>query len=253
MDFTNTDLVLMNVVRFLINGKQTTEANYLLVSTLEKVTVEWNNDHQDNEGYRAYLRCPRFVYDVLTTDVSQKTFGVGKGPEYVNINNAFESVLSGEYEYLGMIIRPELISAVNPNWREEMVEYLRKGNVHNQVAEDEPVIVWNNLRFRSKTERVIAEELDKRGILFFPNCMARLGQVSARVNREPDFLVCHKGKWGILEIDGQQFHTSAAKDHDRDRLFRQYGIKTIERYEASRCYNTPSKVVDEFLSLLAQP
>jgi hypothetical protein len=254
MDFTDGELVLANVVRFLIDGKQTTEAHYLLVSSIENISLEysWNSNEQ---GYSVYLRCPRFVYEILTEQIPSDPFDASvtqRSQTYTTINRAFKAVLSSEYSYFGLIVRPELIATVTKNWREEMIDYLRKGNVHNQVAENEPVVVWNNLRFRSKTERVIAEELDKRGILFFPNCMVRLGAPANRTNREPDFLICHKGKWGILEVDGEPFHTSAAKDHDRDRLFKQHGIKVIERYDAHRCYNSPSLVVDEFLLLLDQ-
>jgi very-short-patch-repair endonuclease len=70
------------------------------------------------------------------------------------------------------------------------------------------------------------------------------------VNREPDFLVCKDGHWGVLEVDGDLYHSRAAKDHERDRLFRACGIKVVERYTANRCYREPEKVVGEFLVLL---
>ena len=80
---------------------------------------------------------------------------------------------------------------------------------------------WNNLNFRSESEVRIAQALDKLNILFFPNCKGRLGVASARENREADFLVCYKGEWGILEVDGEPFHppSRTVADHTRDRLF----------------------------------
>ena len=70
--------------------------------------------------------------------------------------------------------------------------------------------------------------------------------------KEPDFLVCLNGKWGILEVMGETFHPSATaiRDHDRARLFKDYGLVVIEFYDASRCYSDPEAVVDDFLRRL---
>jgi hypothetical protein len=71
--------------------------------------------------------------------------------------------------------------------------------------------------------------------------------------REPDFLICYRGKWGILEINGDDFHSGpiqTAKDHDRARRFNHYGVFFIQAYPLDRCKNRPGDVVDEFLHLL---
>lgn len=68
--------------------------------------------------------------------------------------------------------------------------------------------------------------------------------------REPDFLVCQNGKWGILEVMGAEYHPDATKDHDRARLFKDYGLTYIEFYNANRCYNDPEGVVGDFLKRL---
>ncbi|WP_437728068.1 hypothetical protein [Sorangium sp. So ce861] len=111
----------------------------------------------------------------------------------------------------------------------------------------------DGLHFRSKTEIKIYDALKKRAVLFFANATAVLGGKSEK--REPDFLVCEGGKWGILEVMGEQYHPAATamKDHDRARLFKDYGIVVIEFYEASRCYNRPEEVVDDFLTRLRGP
>ncbi len=61
------------------------------------------------------------------------------------------------------------------------------------------------MRFRSQYEVKIAQELDNRGLLFFPNSACRITTTNGRENKEPDFLVCYqisKGfKCGILEVD----------------------------------------------------
>jgi hypothetical protein len=116
---------------------------------------------------------------------------------------------------------------------------------------EEKIIIWKGFRFRSQTEGRIAEELDRRKVLFFPNCKARLG-FRERENREPDFLVCYEGKWGILEVDGPDSHppSRAAEDHERDRLFKQHGILFVEHFDASECWENADGVVKKFLELL---
>jgi hypothetical protein len=80
----------------------------------------------------------------------------------------------------------------------------------------------------------IAVALDRSGVLFLPNCMGRLSGSTGRKNLECDFLVCHEGKWGILEVDGEPYHPAkrAAQDHERDRLFKAHGIRVVERFDA---------------------
>lgn len=109
---------------------------------------------------------------------------------------------------------------------------------------------WNGLNFRSKSEVKIAQALDEKGILYFPNARGRLTIDYGRVNREVDFLVCYEGKWGILECDGEPYHSNAASDHARDMLWNQNGIWFIKRFSSTECYNDPTKVVTMFLQLL---
>jgi hypothetical protein len=107
------------------------------------------------------------------------------------------------------------------------------------------------LRFRSQSEIRIAEALDAAGVLFFPNVRARVTDGSGvRKTVEPDFVVCVDGKWGILEVDGTLYHSSAAEDHQRDRFWHFERIRVVQRFNASRCFNAPTEVVDEFLTLL---
>ncbi len=72
--------------------------------------------------------------------------------------------------------------------------------------------------------------------------------------KEPDFVICHRGKWGILEIHGEEYHPpeTAAKEHARRREFQELGVETYEIYDATECYNNPAKVVEQFLRLLSR-
>ncbi|MBI5536037.1 MAG: hypothetical protein HY898_25175 [Deltaproteobacteria bacterium] len=112
------------------------------------------------------------------------------------------------------------------------------------------LIKHEDLYFRSKTETRIYDVLKTRKVLFFTNATAVLGGKGEK--REPDFLVCCEGRWGILEVMGEQYHPAATamRDHDRARLFKDYGIQVIEFYDAKRCYSAPESVVDDFLSRL---
>ena len=57
--------------------------------------------------------------------------------------------------------------------------------------------------FRSQAELRIAQALGRACVLFFANAPGRFGvHPDDRQTREPDFVVCADGKWGILEVCG---------------------------------------------------
>lgn len=105
--------------------------------------------------------------------------------------------------------------------------------------------------FRSQTEKIIANELENRGILYFVNARARVGDSLKRKTRELDFLIFYRGKVGILEVDGPH-HTpsTSADEYERDRLFKREGILVIERFKAEKCYENPTAVINELLAIL---
>jgi hypothetical protein len=117
---------------------------------------------------------------------------------------------------------------------------------------DQKIYTWKNLHFRSITEIKIAESLDNAGVLFLPNCLSRLNTTKGRANIESDFLVCYKGNWGILEVDGESYHPpeSRFKEQERERDLKEYGIKVIERFEANICYENPDSVVKKFFHIM---
>lgn len=122
-----------------------------------------------------------------------------------------------------------------------------------QKRRDEPdtyrSIEWKNMIFRSQTEVRIAKTLDHRGIFFIPPTRVRMSAgKDGRQSRELDFVICHEGKWGVLEVDGP-FH-DAKLDAERDQLLKTHGIRSIQRFSADQCYNAPHAVIDQFLHVL---
>ncbi len=189
------------------------------------------------------LTSNRAIYDIIQ-NVSN--------PSTIAIKKAFAAVLPYEYslEYLFAIV--QLSDDFDPEWRTKMLEIIEGKMPLNQCLpiQEKPRHSWAYLLFRSPVEITIAQTLDKYKVLYLPNCMARLGLPGTRENKEADFLVCYEGKWGILEVDGETYHTNAAKDHNRGRLFKLHGIKVFEPYEAARCVKEPDKVIQEFLELV---
>ncbi|MEA5530593.1 pentapeptide repeat-containing protein [Dolichospermum sp. UHCC 0684] len=127
-------------------------------------------------------------------------------------------------------------------------------NINNQGIQfysNSTIHTWENLRFRSKTEIKIAEALDRTGVLFVPNSLARLNTPKGRENKEADFLICYHGKWGVLEVDGP-FHTAERRveEQEKERIFKKNGIKVVERFDSERCYNNPDEVVQEFFKMI---
>lgn len=164
------------------------------------------------------------------------------------------------FEALWHAVRPVYyLSDVQCRLREPEQEPQRKPeHVHNQAARNNPKVLWNQLRFRSVSETRIADALDRAGVMYLPNCIARLNRgesAGERANVEADFLVSAHGVWGILEVDGEPYHPAqnAAKDHERDRLFeRMGGIETVQRYDSKLCFGEPDQVVRDFLRILSK-
>lgn len=136
----------------------------------------------------------------------------------------------------------------NTNSPEKIIES-EEDNQQTLSNPEEKIYHWNDLRFRCEEQVKIAEALDRANIFFFPNSKARLTTPEGRQNQEPDFLIFHQGKLGILEI----WHPDTEKNQERDRDFASAGICTIYYCEAHRCSQEADRVVQEFLELLSHP
>lgn len=238
------DVVLASAARFLIDGGEEDAANVLLSCTL-RFWPSGDTYYVGDETHKALhlsLTGPRSAYELLKNP---------RHPITLAIRNALGAVLP-EQTYVKHLSPHAEHVAIDPNWREELLQIARGVGVHNQAAQGKALRIWNNLYFRSQSEIRIAEAFDRAGALFFPNCRGRLGASAARENREADFLVCHDGKWGILEVDGEPFHTPSrtVQDHARDRFFKEHGVRIVEHFDATECYERPDEVVAGFLRIL---
>lgn len=238
------DVVLASAARFLIDGAEEDAASVLLSCSLEywESGDSWYEGDETHHALHVKLTGPRAAYDILTQAAHPTTTAVHRALSAVLPEKTYIKHLTAHVEHV----------AIDPNWREELLQIARGLGVHNQAAQGRALRVWNNLYFRSLSEIKIAAALDRAGAMFFPNCRGRLGPTTTRENREADFLVCQDGKWGILEVDGEPFHppSRAAQDHDLDRAFRAQGVRLVERFEATRCYEHADEVVAKFLALL---
>ena len=241
--FPSDDRLLASAAQFLVDGHDEDAASVLLACQIThwESGDTWMSGDEEIRGVHFLLTGPRSAWDVLSDP---------RNPVTVKVRAAFEAVLPSGYYVRHFEVKVQLVD-IDPDWRTELLEIARGKGIHNQAVRDY-AITWKSLRFRSKSEVRIADALDQANVLFFANCLSRLGLSGERVTREADFLVCEDGKWGVLEVDGEPFHppSRTAQDHARDRLFRDYGIRLVEHFNATECYNAPDQVVARFLGLL---
>jgi hypothetical protein len=133
------------------------------------------------------------------------------------------------------------------NSPEEIIQS-EEDNQQTLSNSEEKIYHWNDLHFHSQEQVKIAEALDHANILFFPNSKARLTTPEGRQNQEPDFLIFHQGKLGILEI----WHPDTEKNQERARFFASHGIRIIHYCDANQCRDEPDRIVQEFLDILSQ-
>jgi uncharacterized protein YjbI with pentapeptide repeats/very-short-patch-repair endonuclease len=131
--------------------------------------------------------------------------------------------------------------------------------IANQGIKARKLLTWKGMRFRSNPEREMAKVFDEMGVMFFPLPSGRVMTENGMTTREVDFLVCSRGKWGILECDGISHilnsikkgqMPSAALDHKRDNDFNRHGQWFIKRFTDDECKASPQKVVRQFLDML---
>jgi hypothetical protein len=238
------EIYLASAVHFLLQGGDE-EAARLLISCESETWRE--HDQQYGECWFVRLRGSRQFYD---------TFTDYKHPAHEAIDLAFRAVLprvDSGYEGHCVVIQPHAsLVEVDTDWRVKLLADAETGDTHNQNSYNSKPIVYAGMRFSSPPEVEIAKALDNLGVMYLPNCLTRVGSTGNRQNRFPDFLICYRGKWGLLEVDGQTYHSGrATEDHERSRLIEKHGgIAYFTRFDAQRCMKDPEGVVQEFLEIL---
>jgi hypothetical protein len=131
----------------------------------------------------------------------------------------------------------EILPTVGPNWREQVRNQLggkRPTNHARKVRTMPPQHVDDYLSFTNAGElavyRLLKEiqekDLPREDTLgIFPLAGGRLPGRTW----EPDFLITYHGRAGVIEVDGPHHNARRALDMSRDHLYRDAGIRCIER------------------------
>jgi hypothetical protein len=209
------------------------------------------------DPYSIVFSCPTFAWIYVNNNEQIK-----KIMEYAMITVSLGNI-QGDNGYpvndLPLMYRVKLVE-VEEGWQNIVKNLIANSQNPNQAVVTEKVfskkerniLIYNEMKFASKTEIRIAQELENRKILFFPLPLAVRAETGNFYNdhREVDFLICQDGTWGILEVS---FHQDRyEKDSEKDSWFKKSGILCIQHYTAERCWEDSRQVVDEFLSILAQ-
>lgn len=195
---------------------------------------------------------PIETYEKIRTEIKKAneegvdSFVKAKKP-YSDIANIME-----ELGYFVRFITFDIDSSVAPeDWR----SYFGDSTANNQALfdfKDSNKISFQGLNFRSKAEIKIYEALLRKGLLVMPLPVMVMG--IKEKYKEPDFVVCYKGRIGILDVQGKQFHPPevAATEHEKRREFIKLGVSLYEIFDARRCYQDPDGVVDDFIQAFQQ-
>jgi len=145
-------------------------------------------------------------------------------------------------------------------WKEKVRAIILHAQAPHQGSRTEQVcathgqqpLLYQEMKFGAISEVRIAQALAARRARFFPLPLVGRGETGTSYmdRREPDFLVCHEGVWGILEVGW--YPDRYEKHADKDGWFQQSGIVCIQNYPAEHCFHHPSEVVEAFLQLLVK-
>lgn len=162
-------------------------------------------------------------------------------------------------ETIDITFRVKLLD-VEENWQQKIKEQILNAKEANQgiitekvfARKNNSVIEYNEMKFGSQSEVRIAQEFERRKVLFFPLPLAVRNDtgINYKDHKEVDFLVCHDGTWGILEVS---YHRNRyEEDSEKSAWFKRSGILCVEPHTAEKCYNESAKTVDNFLNILSK-
>lgn len=201
--------------------------------------------------------------DLVNVEIPPEGYPLVAGSDEIQqvIRRAVREVTAGNFNLEPAVeLRMKLLPVPSDGWEAEMKHRISNFRGSNQGLISElcaarngrPPHTWNELRYASSSEIRIAQELERRKVLFFPLAVAVRAETgeSWRDHREVDFLVCNNGTWGILEVS---YHPDRfERDAEKDVWFKQSGILCIQHCSAERCYRDSEGVISEFLSILKQ-
>jgi hypothetical protein len=193
-------------------------------------------------------------------DKDEKAWGTAENILYKFLDKRFYDEEGGFIPLSNIEVSTRIaLAPVDLNWRDVARDLIAKSKDLNQGVVTEMVmkrnqkapIVYNEMKFASNSEVRVAQELERRGILFFPLPLAVRGNTGNMYHdhREVDFLICHHGKWGILEVAYHQGRYE--KDTEKAQWFKDAGITCVEHFTAEKAYNSPAEVVTTFIRNLA--
>jgi hypothetical protein len=212
------------------------------------IEIEW-------EEVSSWEQEPKAVW----FDIPMPSFKFAKENEAI-IKRIFLGIANGnigDVENFPIQFRVALLE-IEEGWKDIVKRLILNARDPNQgiiteklfLNRGEQPYIYNEMKFASKTEIRIAQELEARQILFFPLPLAVRCETGKNYvdHKEVDFLICENGTWGILEVS---YHENRyEKDKEKDAWFKRSGILCVEHYTAERCFNRPKSVVDEFLEIL---
>jgi hypothetical protein len=252
---TDTERYHRLAVKYLIDMERL-EASALLINTQIVESQDYDETEFDVTVYHFFtLLLPPHVYKELNEPDNEIVEDITNAFSYVvELDTDYERNKS-EIHKSKLYLELDFKDFTSQNWRQEARELLNSMSKYSNQAIDywnSGVMIWQELRFRSTEEIMIAEALEKAGVMFLPNCKARCGDPGKRQSIEADFLIYYQGKLGVLEIDGSQHAGQLAKEQERDRIFQHSGVTTVQRYTAQEVRKDTSRVVSEFLRLLTK-
>lgn len=250
MSYTSRELenIMASLVRYLLENNEKEAAHILLPCRIDSIDEESRYDSYDPDPESEYsVTIVRFRGPLKSCGIINSEDG--KIPQL--IASAFRAILFETSRDIELWAKYELVE-VDTDWRSRLLAESETQQATNQNPYAKEPIIYQGMKFNSPPEVKIAEALERAGVMYLPSCILRIGGRDNRQTRIPDFLICYQGKWGILEVDGQTYHTSesATKDYERSRLIQQHIKVYFDRFPANRCLNEPDLVVREFLSIL---
>jgi hypothetical protein len=179
---------------------------------------------------------------VISVDLPPEVYGV------ITKNEAFKELMVKSIELvsdgyikdqngydMGQVpvqFRMKLID-VEDNWKDKVRELIQNAKETNQGSLVEKIfardgkqpVIYNEMKFGSRSEIRIAQEFESRRVLFFPLPLAVRSDTGAAYldHREPDFLVCQDGIWGILEV-AWHHPDRYEKDSEKDIWFKKWQV-----------------------------